>query len=950
MSIKKRYDISFTNSAFNREKQEQNISSTKRQYTKLIADMNKNVEELDRFDDFDSLQINPRRYKKDKDSEYGIVPRVPDVIYPHQQKAALGFLKELRGFGLLADVVGSGKTFEAGVVISELAFRNKLRSMLFVVPTQVINAWKDVIENKFGLGKGKLLDLSAKGPRNKDGSADGYSVKFSDIECNDDTGFMIPVRPIIVAMEDFVKWDDGLAKLLFDVIVVDEAHHLCSEEGVYAKAMRLLSLMMETKKKANVTYLLLLSATPHSGNLDHMFRLWYFIRCIGGNPSDFEEKEDKDRTYAYVTEKRYYKTVVCKNSNTVMDFVKKVKLSEVELNFSKEFTKYLSDKGKTLSKLSNVEKAKEVAEFLFDNVEIYENVKKRVASAYHNGLLRSIMIRQPAENMVGQSKKIINYLFFPTNKVLGNIKVEGFNEKAFELDLSNISSSKAVTFENQKYSLEEYIKENKGDHSYQKAYADLMVRNVLNTLDNMEDNEYFEKANSTKFYLEQLSNFPDLNKVTTNIVPVNYDKEHKLAHKITVLKKILHDNPDSRIIIFFDYGEKKRKLQSKVADVEQSLRADAELAKRLVVGQVNNKDKAIEEYDDKEGAILLATDVAYTESANLQKGNIIINFQVTPDPLSMDQRIGRVFRLGQENNVTIYSLADMHKLEGYVLMYFTRIGLLTSNSGDATIIAGSNNEEMVTVQCERCGKVMLLDKEEYEELKKKDELYCRETQECVTYNPKGTKMNEMAVFDFKCDTCGSIFARSADGGYNCISTNNDAKGVMCNDGESGVANRKYYCRKICSIAHCSFFTSSLMKGKCPALEAYKKNKNIDDIDLMALCDDCTNPNCLERCRVGSGINSIKHCMECDYADICHPRQGIITFNEHWEAECPRCKSERKLGKLKKITARTFESYIRGSWNFTQDRGRTFCNNLLKEASKVAEIKTILEMDNLDDRK
>lgn len=68
--------------------------------------------------------------------------------------------------------------------------------------------------------------------------------------------------------------------------------------------MKLLSLMMETKKKANMTYCLLLSATPHSGNLEHMFRLWYFIRCKGGNPGDFDEKDDKDRSADYNKEKK----------------------------------------------------------------------------------------------------------------------------------------------------------------------------------------------------------------------------------------------------------------------------------------------------------------------------------------------------------------------------------------------------------------------------------------------------------------------------------------------------------------------------------------------------------------------------------------------------------------------------------------------------------------------
>ena len=34
------------------------------------------------------------------------------------------------------------------------------------------------------------------------------------------------------------------------MVCVDEAHHLCTEEGEYAKAMKLLSMLMVTKKKS----------------------------------------------------------------------------------------------------------------------------------------------------------------------------------------------------------------------------------------------------------------------------------------------------------------------------------------------------------------------------------------------------------------------------------------------------------------------------------------------------------------------------------------------------------------------------------------------------------------------------------------------------------------------------------------------------------------------------
>ena len=90
-----------------------------------------------------------------------------------------------------------------------------------------------------------------------------------------------PNSPIIVKTEDFVKWQPhAIDNVLFDVVVVDEAHGLCEEEGENAQALKLLSIMMSTKKRAKKTYCVLLSATPHSGNLEQMFRLWYFINNL----------------------------------------------------------------------------------------------------------------------------------------------------------------------------------------------------------------------------------------------------------------------------------------------------------------------------------------------------------------------------------------------------------------------------------------------------------------------------------------------------------------------------------------------------------------------------------------------------------------------------------------------------------------------------------------------
>ena len=941
----KKYRFDFESGAFERQNQRTRITNRKKYYTQEVAENNKTIDVLYRIDDFNSLKISPDTYKAVPGLDYGIayanaLHTTGKVILDHQQAAALQFLRELRGFGLLADVVGSGKTFEACVVLSELAVRNKLRSMLLIVPGQVKQSWINVLEKQFGLGKDVLLDASEFKDENG-------QFRLTMVETFNSNGFIRPKRPIVVTTEEFVKWDEEFKSLLFDVIVVDEAHHLSSEEGQYAKAMRLLSLMMETKKKANSTYCLLLSATPHSGNLEHMFRLWYFIRCKGGNPEDFIEKEDISRTATYRQEKEYYKDVVCRGATTVMEFVKNVKKREVFLNYYNEFKEYLANQNIDIDALSEIDKNRHMIDFLDENYEICNAVMKTVASAYHNGVLRSIMIRQPNKNLLGKTKTIKNILFFPTRKTIGKINVKGLNEEDIIVDAANLTSNKAVLFDGEYYSVAKYVEEFKGSRSFYSAYADFIISKVINTIDNIGADDYndtiFIKKNTIQYYIEQISRLANTQaaNMKTDIIPVTYNSNDDFTHKFNKSKELLDIHSKERVLIFFDYDLRKKDTIEKFV---RELKNDPNYKNRVVEGLGGNRDHAVRKFNEIDNAILIVEDASFTEGANLQKSSVIINFQVTPDPLSMDQRIGRIFRLGQENNVVIYSLADMNKLEGYVLMYFARIGLLTSNSGDATIIAGSNSDRMVAIRCKVCGKVELIDQDEYKYRREHNELYCFETDKCRRSENDDNKMEEICVYDFKCSTCGSSFTRSAtEEGYLCISSNNDKKGIMCNSGEQG--DRKIYCRKICSMAHCEFFKLDYMN--CPALEDYKKNRNISDLDLMTICSRCNNPSCPKKCRVGVGPEAIAGCVNCfRYATICYPRQQIIVFDENWVATCPKCAESRVRGKIKPVVARTFATYIRSSWNFNQDQGRAFCRNLLKEANKVAEIKQILDSDIL----
>lgn len=68
----------------------------------------------------------------------------------------------------------------------------------------------------------------------------------------------------------------------------------------------------------------------------------------------------------------------------------------------------------------------------------------------------------------------------------------------------------------------------------------------------------------------------------------------------------------------------------------------------------------------KHAQVLIATE-AGGEGINLQFCHHIINFDLPWNPMKLEQRIGRIHRLGQENDVKIYNFATKNTIEEHIL-------------------------------------------------------------------------------------------------------------------------------------------------------------------------------------------------------------------------------------------------------------------------------------------
>jgi superfamily II DNA or RNA helicase len=165
-------------------------------------------------------------------------------LLPHQLEPALAILRGIGSRALLADDVGLGKTLQAGLIIAELLARGSAERILILTPAGVREQWATELAGRLGID---AAILDAAGVRRR---AAALPVGFNPWT----------VVPIAIASTDYVKRPEvlpSIASCRWDIIVIDEAHHVAGDSDRF-RAVDALS--------SGAAYVLLLTATPHSGD------------------------------------------------------------------------------------------------------------------------------------------------------------------------------------------------------------------------------------------------------------------------------------------------------------------------------------------------------------------------------------------------------------------------------------------------------------------------------------------------------------------------------------------------------------------------------------------------------------------------------------------------------------------------------------------------------------
>lgn len=130
----------------------------------------------------------------------------------------------------------------------------------------------------------------------------------------------------------------------------------------------------------------------------------------------------------------------------------------------------------------------------------------------------------------------------------------------------------------------------------------------------------------------------------------------------------------TRAVVFTQF----RPTQDAIAD---GLR-DSEFPVHVVNGDFSSKQKAavVSEFE-RDGGILVATD-SISEGRNMQFCNVLVNYDLPWNPMKVEQRIGRVDRIGQEREVHVFNMALEETIEEHVLdKLFGKIDVFSQSIG-----------------------------------------------------------------------------------------------------------------------------------------------------------------------------------------------------------------------------------------------------------------------------
>ena len=515
---------------------------------------------------------------------------------------------------LLADDPGAGKTIMAGLYIKELVIRGDVERCLIVAPGSLVSQWQDEMKEKFDL----TFELITKDMLDAGHVIDPFAEKT-----------LVIARIDQISRRDEVV--ERLGHLDWDLVVVDEAHrmsaHHYSQEIKKTKKYVLGEALGKTARN-----FLLMTATPHAGKEDD-FQLFLALldadrfegRFRDGvhtvDPSDLMRRMVKERLLTFDGRKLFPE----RRAYTVT-----YDLSPEEMYLYTEVTEYVREQMNRADRLSEEGQGRRgntvgfaltmLQRRLASSPEaIYQSLNRRRKRLENRVIEERQAARAAALGMTPQEERLSSLLSDSTDGVDLDAfdDLDGDEREELEAEVVDAATASANVAE-----LEAEIVILKG---LERLAFDLRGKHV-----------------DAKWV--QLSNL-----LTDNEEMFDTDGNRR------------------KLIIFSEHRDTLNYLVDRLRTFLGV--ADNEAIVHISGSTGREERRAIQQRftQDKDCLILVATDAA-GEGINLQRAHLVINYDLPWNPNRIEQRFGRVHRIGQREVCHMWNLVAEDTREAQVYL------------------------------------------------------------------------------------------------------------------------------------------------------------------------------------------------------------------------------------------------------------------------------------------
>ena len=509
---------------------------------------------------------------------------------------------------VLADDPGAGKTIMAGLLIRELLMRADAKRILIVSPGGLTEQWQDELLEKFGV----QFEIFSREKQEQCASGN-YFDEQNQLLCRLDQ------------LSRNEEYQEKLKNTEWDLIIVDEAHKLSA--NYFGNKVNKTKRFLLGELLGSITrHFLLMTATPHNGK-EEDFQIWLSLL-------------DGDRFYGKFREGAHKVDV----SDMMRRMVKEELLKFDGTPLFPERRAYSANYD-----LSDAEAA------LYAAVTDY---------------VRNEMNR--ADNLDGKRRGTVGFALTQLQRRLA-------------------SSPEAIyqSLKRRRKRLESRLDEMKlvaRGHSVQKGVAETLgeytVKRQIDLPDNFDELDEELSAEEYELYADQVVDqataaetipeleaeiliLKDLEHQALGVVQSGNDKKwEELSHLLQDRPEMYTESGSRRKLIIFT--EHKDTLNYLVGRIRGMLGNPEAVI--TIHGGVNRDDrrKAQEEFrNNRDVQVLVATDAA-GEGVNLQNANLMVNYDLPWNPNRLEQRFGRIHRIGQTEVCHLWNLIAKETREGEV--------------------------------------------------------------------------------------------------------------------------------------------------------------------------------------------------------------------------------------------------------------------------------------------